>query len=446
MNNTLVARIASILEKGDLPIFNYAVLTFVGFFLSWWWLIIPILLFKPVRKFYLLYKNEKWAESQKKELIEIKIPRDSVKPISAMESVIDSIWQSVYLGDPSWKEKWIDGQELLPVSYEICSFGGEIHFYIRIPKAYRDSIEAAIFSQYPDVEISTVEDYTKKVPQDIPNKEWNMWCADFGTPNDFAYPIKTYEYFETGSESVEEKRVDPMAALLEAMGKIVPGEQIWIQIVAKPISMTMVKPFLKKGDEIITKLLNRPGDPKPRKLGKKLFELVVKGKSLEEEKKEEEPNLIPSEMKLSPGEREKVAAVEKKMEGLLNKCHIRFIFLGKRDVFFKPRLKLPFGYFANFSSYNILVPRGGTMPKANQKWYNFFLLKKRRVYRIARQSFRRYQARLRWYYPLPEKKLMLLNNRELATLYHFPSARVAPAPFVSRIDAKTGGSPVELPR
>jgi hypothetical protein len=333
------------------------------------------------------------------------------------------------------------------ISYEIASFGGEIHFFMRVPEAFRDSFEAAIFAQYPDVEISLAEDYVKKVPQDIPNKDWNLWCADFFTIKGNSYPIKTYDKFETGSESVEEKRVDPMANLLEALGKIVPGEQIWIQIVAKPIAMNDGKPFEDEGKAEIAKLLNRPGAPKSRKMTKRAWDLLIHGKPLEEEKPKEDEKLIPSEMKLSPGERDIVIGVEEKVSSLVNECHIRFIFLGKRDVFFKPRLKLPFGYFTNFAGLNMLVPRGGTMPKAKQEWYNYWKFPKRRVYQIARKSFRRYRDRLRWFYPFPEKKKkMVLSNKEIASLYHFPSSRVAPAPFISRVEAKRGGAPVELPR
>lgn len=46
----------------------------------------------------------------------------------------------------------------------------------------------------------------------------------------------------------------------------------------------------------------------------------------------------------------------------------------------------------------------------------------------------------------PHKKgIYVLNVEELATLFHFPSKIVAPAPRVSRVDAKRGESPPGLP-
>ena len=39
----------------------------------------------------------------------------------------------------------------------------------------------------------------------------------------------------------------------------------------------------------------------------------------------------------------------------------------------------------------------------------------------------------------------ILNTEELASIYHFPGRRVAPAPFIRRIEAKKGEAPSGLP-
>jgi len=44
-------------------------------------------------------------------------------------------------------------------SLEIASLEGVIHFYIRIETKLRERVEAAIYSQYPNVEIIEAEDY-----------------------------------------------------------------------------------------------------------------------------------------------------------------------------------------------------------------------------------------------------------------------------------------------
>jgi len=177
-----------------------------------------------------------WAAKKIKPiLLEIRIPKEIVKPIRAMETVLMSIWQ-VFYQPPDWWEKWIDGQFQLSFALEIVSIDGDPHFYIRIPDRFRDPIETAIYAQYPEVEIVEAEDYAKKVPQDIPNKKWNMWGTDYKLIKEDAYPIKTYSEFETERETKEEKRIDPLAILLEAMAKIKKGEQLWVQIIAKPVT------------------------------------------------------------------------------------------------------------------------------------------------------------------------------------------------------------------
>ena len=40
---------------------------------------------------------------------------------------------------------------------------------------FRQLIESNIYSQYPEVEIVQVEDYTKNVPVDIPNRDWDLF-------------------------------------------------------------------------------------------------------------------------------------------------------------------------------------------------------------------------------------------------------------------------------
>ena len=145
---------------------------------------------------------------------------------------------------------------------EIVSIGGEIHFYIRTPEQFRGIIESNIYSQYPEAEIFEVPDYTKNVPQDIPNKEWDLWGTDEINTKPNPYPIKTYKKFETEIQPVEEKRLDPLAGLLEGMATLGPGEQMWIQIVAKPIREEI--DWIKEGKKIRDKLARRPEKPKPK--------------------------------------------------------------------------------------------------------------------------------------------------------------------------------------
>jgi len=415
---------------------------------SWWWLPAPFILWQLFLFLWFWWRNDIFISKQKRILIEVNIPKEVVKPIRAMETVLSHLWQIVYDPADSW-EKWIEGKSILSYSFEIAAINGEPHFFIRIPETSIDAIEASIYSQYPEAEISIVDDYTKHIPQDIPNEDWDLWGTPYKMLKDAPYPIKTYTKFETEREPIEEKIIDPLAELLEAMAKTGPGEQIWVQIVAKPITDKEV-PWVTEGEKIRDKIARR--DPKKTLLKKPLIleaaDVLITGQPAGISEKKEEKDFIPPEMKLTPGEKEVISEVEKKISKLGFQVAIRFIYLGKKDVFFKPRLRLPLSFFGAFSSQdlNAIVPHGQPyITKVPHSWFlPKNLLRDRKVYFRKRALFRKYKLRVSKYFPNHGKDI-ILNTEELATLFHFPGRRSAPAPFVKRIEAKKGEAPSGLP-
>jgi len=407
-------------------------------FLNWWWILPPFFLWKRATFLWLWWRNELWDAKQKRILLEIRIPRDNLKPIRAMELVFTGLWQ-IY-ADPSWIELWWDGQELLSYSFDIVSVDGTPHFYIRCYKSAKGLIETHIYSQFPEAEITEVEDYVKKVPQDIPNKEWDLWGTDYKLTNKSCYPIKTHTDFETEREAKEEKRTDPMSALLEGMGSLKKGEQIWVQIRAKPILIEI--PWVKEGKEEINNLVYRKKSPKPTSIIEGVIAILMGNLPKKEEKKDE---MIPPEMKLTPGEREVVAGIERKISKFGYQVGIRYIYLAKKDVMVRPNLRLPMSYFTNFgTNTNALIPDGKTVTKVRKKWYDPFWFPQRRLYLQKRKTFRKYINRLPYNFPLPGGTFVL-NTEELATLWHFPSKILTPASQVPRVEAKKGEAPLELP-
>ena len=414
---------------------------------AWWWLFLPFLLGKPLLYLWLWWRFELFINQQKFILLEVKLPEESIKPIRAMEQVMDGIQQGFW-DPPNFWEKWWNGKISIGFQLEIVSIGGEIHFYIRCPDNRRDIVEANIYSQYPETEITLAEDYAKNIPHNIPNKDWDMWASDYKLDKPSPYPIKTYLEFETEAEKEEEKRVDPLAALLETFAKIKSGEQLWIQIQASSIGQEDAEPFLKEGKAIRDKIAKRPEAAKPKPMIQEAAEILISGPP-SEEKKEKSMELIAPELRLTPGEKEIIAGVERKISKPFFTCSIRFIFLGKREVWFKSNLRLAIAYFGNYvtENMNALFPLGKTITKVYSR-PPFSILDRRRRYLRKRKMFRLYLER----YPpcFPRKGnyktgTFILNTEELASLFHFPSRRVAPAPGVSRVEAKKAGSPTGLP-
>lgn len=414
----------------------------------------PLYLWRPLLFLYLWSRIEHFLSKQKAVILEIKMPKEIIKPVRAMEQVMASIHGAVNAPPDLW-EKWIDGQVQLSVYFEIVSTGGETHFFIRTPAVYRDSVEASIYSQYPQAELIETDDYTKYVPQDIPNKEWDMFGTDYVMARDDHYPIKTYKQFETEREVEEEKRVDPIAVLVEAMAKVKHDEHFWIQISADAVTdadipikgLGGLARWRKAGEKIRDKLARRQEIPQAKPFLEETVELMVTGKMPEPPKIEKD--LIPPEMKLTPGEREIITALEEKMSKPIFQCGIRFIYIGKRDQWLKANFRLAFAYFNGYTTTNLnaLFPTGKTLTKIKK---SFFFpknqLRARRLYLRCRRLFTRYVKRLGPLFPKPAGKLnFILNVEELASLFHLPGQAIASTPFMERIEAKKGEAPSRLP-
>lgn len=415
-----------------------------SFIKDWVWIILPLILIKPFLMLYLYWRQEVWFGKLKFIILELKPPKEVLKPIKAMETVFNELWHFYDPANP--REKWFEGKYQLSFALEIVSLNGEPHFYIRIPENLRNLVESSFYSQYPDLEIVEVPDYTKNVPQDIPNKDWEMWGCDYELLKEDIYPIKTYSQFfeEKPDVAKEEKRIDPMSNLLEGMAKFKPGEQLWVQIIAKPVAAGKESDYDTRGKKEVDKLVKRPKPPETKPIVTEAVDILITGEVPKE--KEAKQEIIPPEMKLTPGEREVVAAIENKIGKYAFQCSIRFIQMGKRDVFLGANKTIPLGFFDIFSTINFngFKPMKETITKVLTVWLWFLDL--RRTYLRKRTLFRNYIKRLMPFYPFPPGKGgFILNIEELASLFHFPGTGVTAAPSVSRIEAKTGEAPANLP-
>lgn len=427
---------------------------------TWWWFFFPIIFVLSFKMFYLWWiRWEVWYPKNKWILIEIKPPKEILKPFRAMEDVISVLW-AIY-DSPNWRERWCEGELTngpFWISFEIASLGGEIHFYMRILDGWREMVESTIYSYYPEAEISVVEDYVQKVPQNVPNKEWDLYSQDYTVKKDDAYPILTYSmFFEERPEVVkEEKRLDPIDSLMEAMAKLKPAEQFWFQIVAASITNDDI-PWVTKGKALANKLAKRPEPKKAKSIFQKVIEVLVGSKPAEAPKEE---GLIAPELRLTPGEKETLRGVETKITKKGFKTWMRIVYLYKREEpHFLGNNKIVSSYLHHFASQNLNIPVfwGPTRTKIHY-WF-----RERRLYLRKRKNFRNYVERLPSLFPRTMRGDILwpfvgfaprgpgiggtaiLNTEEIATIYHFPAKITALAPAIKPVEAKKGGPPPSLP-
>lgn len=408
--------------------------SFVKFIIDWWWIFPPIILFPIFWDLYIFYIQSRHFKSIKYTLLEIRLPKEVDKTPKAMEQV----WTDFHAPHDVFnlKELYIKGEVVQWVSCEIVSDGGRIHFFVRTPTALRNLVESAIYAEYPEAEITEAEDYINSIPADIPNNSYDLWGCDLVLTKPNPYPIKTYENFDDGKQE-DEKRLDPLSAMLEGLSTLQEGEQIWIQILAQPILFES-KP---EAEKLVAKLFGKKAEKKPgatdelKKFMGDFVDIIATGKQAET--KQEKDNMDAFKMfMLTPGERTILEGIEKKMDKFQFYCNIRFAYIAKREIFFKPKIRLFLAPLKQFASLNA----NGLKVGPNKTKINYFFID-RRVYYRKRRLMRFYRNRMfePWYPPI------ILNTEELATIFHFPGRMVSPAPTVQRVEARKGEPPGILP-
>lgn len=381
---------------------------------------------------WLFYIRFKFLKSVQYKLLEIRIPKDIVKTPKSMENIF-ATFHATKMTIDEFKKKYIEGQIQLWLSLEIVGTGGGIAFYIRTPEQFRNLIEAQIYAQYPDAEIVEVEDYVDFLPKDLPNKYFDIWGSEFCLAKESAYPIRTYPYFE---EQKEEKRIDPIASLVETMSKLKSDERIWFQILIRYIG----DDWKKEADKLVAKLA---GKKSPQEMGffdwlwqflRNLIKAPVEYPTWgESETGKEAP--ASQMMFLTPGEKDVIKSVEEKASKLGFETVIRCVYIDRREAFSRLNVSSIMGAVNQFNTQNLNAFKGfkptsikTKSPFKKQKEF----LRKRFLYMSYR--FRMFNKHIK----------AILNTEELATLYHFPIV-VVEAPFLRRIEAKKGEPPINLP-
>lgn len=404
-----------------------------------WFIIFPVLFYALFKVLWKLRVEDEYNAKLKWVLLELIPPRDIEQSPLPMESIYAGF--AGVIKSLTVAEIWIKGEFPVSFSLEIVSTEGNIHFYVRTQKGFRDLIEANFYAQYPNIEIIEVPDYTENVPKTIPNKDWDLWGTDYIFVKDDLYPIRTYKHFE---ESVTGKMIDPLGGIIETMAKIGPGQHLWLQYIVTPlkedwyaIGQKTIDEFLGKAEEEKMGVLRRiyhDFEDVFKNIGNGLMAREVEFKSAEEKKEEDE---APVEFRLTPGEKEVLKALEANLGKQMFKTRMRHVYIGRKGVFHKPTGVSAFiGAIKQFNDFNM----NSFAPQDSSKTYANYLFAAERLRYRQRRVFRRFYKRD----PDPPGSRFLLSTEELATVFHIPDMAVI-APTMVRVAAKRGGAPVNLP-
>jgi hypothetical protein len=345
-------------------------------------------------------------------VIEIKIPRDVFKSPAAMEIVLLSLHQT---GQESTAvDRYWKGQVRAWSSIEIASIDGEVRFYMWIRKNIRDIVESQLYSQYPNIEVTEVLDYTKAFvfKPDVSD----MWGAHYVYTKPDAFPIKTYVDYGLDKDPDEELKHDPLTSILEFMGTIKPGEQLWLQFIVRAHRPEKRRGFFSSKED-----------------WRKAAEVEVKT-ILEKVKAE-------GRQRPTPGETDQIYAIERSLGKFPYDAGIRVIYaIPDKNKMSRTIITGLRGLMRPFNSFSLNNFKPDRTTDFDYPWEDFQNV---RLNRMKRRMLDAYKRRSFFFYPY-KYKAMVMTNEELATLFHFPG-QVAQTPGLPRIPSKRAQAPTNLP-
>lgn len=410
------------------------------------WIPLAIAFVWGVTQVWLRYIRLAYGATQKTILLAIDIPRGNAQTPKAVENIFAYLagahsTQDLY-------EKWWLGEWQLYFSFEIVSIEGYIQFLIWAPEKYRYLIDAAIYSQYPDAEITEVNDYTEGIPTHYPDDQYDVYGGEFKLVKNSVYPIKTYEHFEHMMGEPETQYKDPMAALMDLMGSLKRGEQLWYQILVIPISTDWADEGEKEIKEIIGETTDRNSfldkgiDGFVKMLGE-ISEMIYSIWGDIEEKKKEDKEGQFKMMNLKPREKKQIEEIQEKVGKLGFAVKIRQVYVARKEVMNKNKVSYGFtGYMKQFNfndlnSYKPDVGDGGTVTKVKyEKIMGDYRVNQRKIRLMAAYKFRS---------DLRGRNPHILNTEELASIWHFPVEASVKSPSIQKAPGKKAEPPSGLP-
>ena len=439
----LVINIQPILNFLSLPPGQFMMMLF--YYIGW--LPFSLTFLWGVVQVWLRYIRLAYGASEKAILLAIDVPRGNAQTPMAVENIF------AYLaGAHSTKdlyEKWWLGEWQLYFSFEIVSIGGYIQFLIWTPEKYRNLVYTAVYSQYPDAEITEVNDYTEGFSPQFPNDEYDIFGSEYKLTKNSVYPVKTYKNFEHQfGEETETQYKDPMAVLMDLLGSMKKGEQLWYQILVIPIAHT----WADEGDVEIKKIIGEKVAASA--LLDKIFESAINALAAFSEAiyrlwgdidatkaEEKEPQF--RMMNLKPRQKKQVEGIQEKVGKVGFAVKIRYVYIAKKEVINKNKVAYGFtGYMKqfNFNDLNSYKPDtgdGGTITKLQyEKIFGNYRLNLRKRKLMTAYKFR---SDIRGRLP------HILNTEELASIWHFPIEAVVKTPLIQKAPGRKVEPPAGLP-
>ncbi len=383
---------------------------------------LPIITFLLFFEWWMYYVRKEYDLDAGRVTLEISLPQEILKSPEAMELILIQLYQTA--NPDNHIQTYIDGKHPPTFGLEIISRGGNLKFYINIPrKKFKFLTESQLYAQYAGIEVKELEiDYMSEFSWNP--KKFFYFSFHYGLKRPDSYPIKTY--FDTGLQAMpkEEEKIDPITVALEILSSAGPGENLFLQIL---ISAHIKKNF--KGGYLKSK-------PDWKDSVKKEIEKIIesaKGRN-------EEGGIL----QLTEGEKDSIKSMERSVSKYAFDTSIRTMYIAEKDKM-NPgeRLGMLAGIFRQYD--DISSNQIGVTWRTDTDWSWWQDRKGKVTDRMKKQELYEYKIRrlVRKRYE-GKKTKFIFTTEELATVFHFPG-QVAITQALGRIPSTRSEAPGNLP-
>lgn len=416
------------------------------------WILFVIGFYQMMKILYMDYIQINWYRKLDWVFLKVTAPHENETSPLAFEHIFNHM--HVIHAHLTWAERYLEGQFYIWMVWEVTSIGGEIGNYVRVLKKHRNALESAIYSQFPQAEITETEDYFQQLPKyNTDTSPYDIFAYSLRPIKNSAYPIRSFLDFE---HSDMETFVDPVSAVWEALDALSPHEMYVIQYVLRPIGDKDWKP---KARELVKRLkgeketLEHHADWFEKMLGwigailgPFLDIFIQPGESTGHKAKKEDELPLSRMLHLSEGEKEVINLIERNLSKWGYQTKIHCLYIAPREKYNpRPLTSAVIGAFKAFGADNInsLKPDLG-------RWTNvhYWLFKKWEQPIVdLRLKFRKrklmFLIRNRWYFWGPPPAI--LSTESLASMIHFPQTLKVKVPHIDKVAVTKVQPPPELP-
>lgn len=297
------------------------------------------------------------------------------------------------------------------ISFELVFSGKNgIKFYVVTPTNVSKFVESQIYAHIPNATIRVVKDYSREVDPSQLHQAQTVSLS-----KSYFFPLKTYRDFES----------DPLSSFTSALSNIRPNEEVWFQMVVKPIPdvwqgegynyVTAIREgiSLEKGPSFIETFY--------KIVTQEIFTLLWKiaiGIFVNKEPEVEKPVTKSGSVKLTPSQDAELKLIENKLGRVGYGVNIRVISFSDNEGSIRSNLRTLTSSLKQYSGINT---NSFSFNDASNNVLDSFINRE-----------------------IDDKHSFILNGEELGTIYHFPSPAVE-TPNIVWAYSKKSEPPSNLP-